>query len=80
MVAVSPYPFAREKRRKRMIRRRQASLAALAALLPAKARAWPTRPIRLIAQHQPPAEFAPQGAADKVFFAALLKELDIKLE
>jgi hypothetical protein len=66
-----------------MIGRRQASLAALAALLPAKARAqaaWPTRPIRLIAQHQPPAEFARQVAEDKVFFAALPKELDIKLE
>jgi hypothetical protein len=43
-------------------------------------RAWPTRPIRLIAQHQPPAEFARQVAEDKIFFAALLKELDIKLE
>ena len=32
------------------------------------------------AQHQPPAEFARQVAEDKIFFAALLKELDIKLE
>jgi len=32
------------------------------------------------AQHQPPAEFARQVTEDKVFFAALLKELDIKLE
>jgi len=32
------------------------------------------------AQHQPPAEFARQVAEDKIFFAVLLKELDIKLE
>ena len=32
------------------------------------------------AHHQPPAEFARQVGDDKVFFAALLKELDIKLE
>ena len=32
------------------------------------------------AHHQAPAEFARQVADDKVFFAALLKELDIKLE
>ena len=32
------------------------------------------------AHHQSPADFARQVADDKVFFAALLKELDIKLE
>jgi hypothetical protein len=32
------------------------------------------------AQHQPLAEFARQVAKDKIFFAALPKELDIKLE
>jgi hypothetical protein len=66
-----------------MVGRRQASLATLAALLPAKSArqaARPTWPIRLIAQHQPPAEFAPHVAEDKVFFTALPKELDIKLE
>ncbi|MFO1081769.1 MAG: tripartite tricarboxylate transporter substrate binding protein [Reyranellaceae bacterium] len=32
------------------------------------------------AHHQPPADFARQVADDRVFFAGLLKELDIKLE
>lgn len=32
------------------------------------------------AQHQPTAQFAQQVADDKAFFAALIKELDIKLE
>jgi len=32
------------------------------------------------AQHQPTNEFARQLAADKAFFASLIKELDLKLE
>jgi hypothetical protein len=32
------------------------------------------------AHHQSPPEFARQVADDKIFFAALIKELDIKLE
>lgn len=32
------------------------------------------------AHHRPPAEFERQVADDKAFFAALIKELDIKLE
>jgi hypothetical protein len=51
-----------------MIGRRQATAAALAALLPASSRA------------QSPAEFARQVDDDKAFFTALLKQLDIKLE
>ena len=32
------------------------------------------------AHHQPPDDFARQVADDKIFFALLLKELDIRLE
>ena len=33
-----------------------------------------------VAHHQSPAEFARQVADDRVFFAQLMKDLDIKLE
>ena len=33
-----------------------------------------------IAEHQSPAEFGRQVSEDKIYFAGLIKELDIKLE